>query len=103
LDAASELYLSAGKPGVFFMNDGPTTKSWEDRRGWVALFKNKSKSEEKHPVFTGVCVLETGQKVSVAAWKRKTKNGDVFLSVSIQTFRERPQPNRKADIEDDEL
>jgi uncharacterized protein (DUF736 family) len=85
------------------MTEGPTMKDWEDRRGWTVLFKNRMKSEDRHPDFTGVCVLETGQKVSVAAWKRKTKNGDVFLSVSIQAFRDRPQPARKADIEDDDL
>jgi uncharacterized protein (DUF736 family) len=85
------------------MNEEPTTKGYEDRRGWVALFKNKNKTEDKHPDFTGICVLETGQKVSVAAWKRRTRNGDVFLSCSIQPFRNRPHPSRKADIEDEEL
>jgi uncharacterized protein (DUF736 family) len=80
------------------MTEGPTIKGWEDRRGWVALFKNKKKTLSKHPDFTGVCVLETGQKVSVFAWKRYTRNGEVFLSVRIQPFGERQQPAAGADI-----
>jgi uncharacterized protein (DUF736 family) len=86
------------------MTNGPTTKDWEDRRGWVALFRNKKKTEDKHPDFTGVCVLETGQKVSVAAWKRRTRNGDVFLSCSIQLLQDQPQQSKKpSDISDEEL
>jgi hypothetical protein len=87
------------------MNEGPTTKDWEDRRGWVALFKNRHKTQDKHPDFTGVSVLETGQKVSVAAWKRKTKKGDLFLSVRIQPFQDyRPQPAKNpSSISEEEL
>jgi uncharacterized protein (DUF736 family) len=77
--------------------------TYETRRGWVALFKNKRKTEEKHPDFTGVCVLETGQKVAVAAWKRKTTNGEVYLSVNIKDWVERPKPARNSTIGDDEL
>jgi uncharacterized protein (DUF736 family) len=87
------------------MNGEATTKDWEDRRGWAALFRNKKKTLEKHPDYAGVCVLETGQKVSVALWKRRTRNGDVFLSVRIQPFQDRhPQPAAKlSGISDEEL
>jgi uncharacterized protein (DUF736 family) len=68
------------------MTEGPTKKDWEDRRGWAALFKNRKKSEDRQPDFSGVCVLETGQKVSVLAWERCTRKGDIFLSVRIQAF-----------------
>jgi uncharacterized protein (DUF736 family) len=86
------------------MSEGPTQKDWEDRRGWVALFRNKKKTEPKHPDFRGICVLEDGQKVSVAAWKRKTRHDDVFLSVRIAPFQEyqpRPAKPQAADSDDD--
>jgi len=53
-----------------------------------ALFLNDKKEEgSKHPDYTGTLNVE-GKEYRLAGWKRQSKNGKTFLSVSISEPRE---------------
>lgn len=53
-----------------------------------ALFKQREKRSEKAPDWKGDVTMD-GIKYGIAAWERKTRNGDTFLSVKLEPFRER--------------
>lgn len=63
-----------------------------DNTNRITIFKNKEKKSEKSPDWTGrlfigddvIDGLSGDNEVRVAIWKMTSKNGDVFLSGSIQ-------------------
>ena len=63
-----------------------------DNTNRITIFKNKEKKSEKSPDWTGrlfigddvINGLSGDNEVRVAIWKMTSKNGEVFLSGSIQ-------------------
>jgi uncharacterized protein (DUF736 family) len=51
------------------------------------LFVQKDKKTEQHPDFTGKLDVE-GKEYRIAGWKRVSKNGANFLSISIEEPRQ---------------
>ncbi len=71
----------------------------ETREGG-ALFKQRDKRSDKAPDWKGD-VTYNGVKMGIAAWERTTRNGDTFLSVKLEPYREKTdaparQPDRPA-------
>jgi hypothetical protein len=62
--------------------------AYELRPGQFSLFKNKFKESDKHPDYKGDGMDLAGNKVSVAAWLKKDKNGNTFMSGKIEHARE---------------
>lgn len=60
----------------------------EDKPGDFLLFAVTEKKNEKGPDYTGHIITPDGVKKRVAAWKRKSGNGLVFLSGNVE-FEER--------------
>ena len=46
-----------------------------------ALFKNRKRTEERQPEYTGNCEIN-GQEFWVSAWVRESKNGEKFFSMA---------------------
>jgi len=59
-----------------------------DTREGGALFKARDKRSDKAPDWKGD-VTYNGVKMGIAAWERTTRNGDVFLSVKLEPYREK--------------
>lgn len=53
------------------------------------LFPNDKKGNEKAPDFKGDCQID-GVKIQVAAWSRKSKGGQPYISLKF----EKPKPSR---------
>jgi uncharacterized protein (DUF736 family) len=62
--------------------------AYELKPGQFSLFKNKFKESDKHPDYKGDGMDLAGNKVSVAAWLKKDKNGNSFMSCKIEHARE---------------
>ncbi len=56
---------------------------YEDRRGWASCFAAE-KTEDWQADFTGVIVLENGEKYWVNVYKRLTKKRERFVSVGLR-------------------
>lgn len=70
-----------------------------DNKNRGALFKNKRKKTQKQPDYTGNLNVE-GEEYWVAAWLKKSKKGETFMSLSIQSKEEEnssQEPERKAE------
>lgn len=69
-----------------------------------ALFVNDKKESENHPDWNGKIDVE-GTEYWVSAWKKKSKSGDPYMSLSIkpkeQRQARRPAPTRQAPPADD--
>ena len=65
--------------------------NYEQKPGAGALFKNKNKKSEKHPDMTGNIILPDGTQMQIAAWKKVSKNGLEFLSLSLSEAREQKE------------
>lgn len=59
--------------------------------GKGALFTNDNPKTEKSPKWKGTIVadedIKAGQTIKLAAWEKVAKNGNVFISLSIDNFR----------------
>ena len=59
--------------------------------GKGALFTNDNPKTEKSPKWKGTIVadedIKAGQTIKLAAWEKIAKNGNVFISLSIDNFR----------------
>lgn len=64
----------------------------ETNRG--VLFLETDKESEKHPDYTGKVNVE-GKEYRLAGWKRQSKNGKGFLSLSISEFKKPEDPTDK--------
>lgn len=57
--------------------------SYEAKAGQFNLFKNNKKQNEKQPDFKGDGMDLSGTEILIAAWQKKTKNGDTYFSVKL--------------------
>jgi uncharacterized protein (DUF736 family) len=59
--------------------------------GKGALFTNDNPKTEKSPKWKGTIVadedIKAGQTIKLAAWEKVAKNGNVFISLSIDNFK----------------
>ena len=62
-----------------------------------ALFTNKSKKEDKHPDYTGNINVE-GKELQIAGWKKVSKNGTTFLSLSVSEKKEHTEKPKQDDL-----
>jgi uncharacterized protein (DUF736 family) len=53
------------------------------------LFKNKDKTTDKHPDYTGKIDVD-GREMRLAAWIREGKNGK-FMSLKLSEFQQRAE------------
>ena len=67
------------------------------------LFNNEKKTEEKHPDLSGSINIE-GVEYWLSGWKKKSKAGTGFLSLSVrpkqEQTRQSSKPTNKAKAED---
>lgn len=70
------------------------------------LFTNDKKEQDNHPDFNGSLNVG-GTEYWISGWKKKSKEGKSFLSLSIKEKQDRPrqssQPTRKAKADFDDL
>jgi hypothetical protein len=68
-----------------------------------SLFNNEKKTEEKHPDLSGSINIE-GVEYWLSGWKKKSKAGTGFLSLSVrpkqEVTRQSSKPTNKAKAED---
>lgn len=68
-----------------------------------SLFNNEKKLEEKHPDLSGSINIE-GKEYWLSGWKKKSKAGTGFLSLSVrpkqEQTRQSSQPTNKAKADD---
>lgn len=69
--------------------------AYETRNDTGALFTNDRKEHERQPDFRGEAVVN-GVKVEVAAWRKTSASGKVYLSLKFQAPRERDQTAKSA-------
>ena len=66
----------------------------DEKRDGGVLFPNNRKTTDKHPDFTGK--MHIGERdFDLAAWKRKDKNGNPYLSMMVNPPYKRPQPEEQ--------
>lgn len=74
-----------------------------DNTNRATMFINDKKTEEKHPDWSGTLNVE-GKEYWISGWKKVSKGGKPFLSLSIrekqEQTRQSSQPTRKAAKED---
>ena len=74
-----------------------------DNTNTGALFKNLKKKNDKAPAYTGKIDVE-GKEYRIAAWLKKTKDGDTFMSLKIEEPQKKDnqhQPEPEPEIEED--
>lgn len=57
--------------------------AWEMKEGSGSLFKNSKKTADNHPDYQG-SVMIGGNIYQLGAWKKQTKTGDIYLSISAK-------------------
>ena len=57
-----------------------------------ALFKNRKRTEERQPEYTGNCEIN-GQQFWVSAWVKESKNGEKFFSMAYTPKEQPVTPN----------
>ena len=74
-----------------------------DNTNRATMFVNDKKTEEKHPDWSGTLNVE-GKEYWISGWKKVSKGGKPFLSLSIrekqEQTRQSSQPTRKAAKDD---
>jgi uncharacterized protein (DUF736 family) len=63
--------------------------AYERKDNSGGLFKNKKKATDSHPDFTGNGLID-GRDYWVSGWKKQTKDGDAYLSLSFRLKDEMP-------------
>jgi hypothetical protein len=69
----------AGQPG--------NNKAYEERRNAAACFRNQRKTEDWHPAYRGVMVVEglkDGDKLWVDVHVRTSRRGEKYISVVLK-------------------
>lgn len=80
-------------------------RTFEPREGDGALFVNERKEAEQQPDYTGTLFLG-GQHYQIAGWKKSSKAGKKYLSLSVKPRQEQrrseptPQPSPADDFDD---
>lgn len=86
---------------------------YQQRDNSGSLFINQRKEKEQHPDFTGkikigadlLDKIKEGQELQISGWKKKTKNGDIWLSLSVQAVRKKEESaprQQQAQLDDSE-
>ena len=74
-----------------------------DNTNRATIFINEKKENEKHPDWSGTLNVE-GKEYWISGWKKVSKGGKPFLSLSIrekqEQTRQSSQPTRKAAKDD---
>lgn len=65
------------------------------------LFKNRRKKTDKHPDYTGQIEIE-GNEYWLSAWVNKSRQGQQFLSLTVQPKDEQVPDNDYDDSQDDD-
>lgn len=73
--------------------------SYEMKEGQGSLFVNE-KTNDKQPDFVGEGLFD-GKKLKISAWKRVSKNGKHYLSLSLQKPQESQKNTDKKELNDD--
>lgn len=76
-----------------------TIMAYEQKNNSGTLFVNERKETEKQPDFTGnvligkdlVSRINAGEKLRLAAWKKKTSGGKEIISISVSEERQQKQ------------
>ena len=70
----------------------PDSKDYEDRRNAAACFRNQRKTEDWHPAYQGVMVVEglkDGDKCWVNVHVRTSRRGEKYLTVVLKPQQQR--------------
>ena len=59
------------------------TTNYELRPGQGGVFRNKKKTQDSQPGYTGKVMLPNGELRFMSIWVKKTKAGEPWLSVSV--------------------
>lgn len=80
--------------------------TFEHKPNTGSLFKNDKKTEERHPDYTGMAMIN-GRLTRISGWKREGKKG-TFLALAFQAAEDkgqrtdmRPGPSRQSEVDDD--
>jgi uncharacterized protein (DUF736 family) len=71
-----------------------------DLRG--ALFKNKKKSHDNQPDYTGDCEI-SGVEFYISAWLKTSKAGEKYMSLSFTGKEDRPVKKPAKKTADDDI
>lgn len=66
------------------------------------LFPDRDKKSETHPDLTGSVTIK-GEKLRLAVWKKTSKAGNAYLSVSVSEFREKSASSQGGNSNEDPL
>lgn len=69
--------------------------AYEQKDNSGALFKNDKAGNPKRPDYKGKLMV-AGKNYQVSGWIRESKQGDKFLSLSVET--EQPRGGRGSDV-----
>jgi len=58
-------------------------KPFEQRPGQGGVFRNKNKTQDIQPGYTGKVMLPNGELRFMSIWVKKTKAGEPWLSISV--------------------
>lgn len=80
----------------------------EKRFNTGVLFAAKAKTNPKAPDYSGELLIDLNSlnvkdgkvEIRLAGWKRQTKTGATFLSLLVDTYKPKPQPQKSQTIED---
>jgi uncharacterized protein (DUF736 family) len=69
---------------------------FEQRELSGVLFKNAKKTTDKHPDYTGNCLI-LGEKMSISAWIKISSNGNKFMSLAFsEPYESKPAATKQA-------
>ena len=69
---------------------------FEQKENTGAIFINERKQQPNHPDYTGT-INVFGETFQLAGWKKESKNGKKYLSLSISRKQERETRDDSAD------
>lgn len=80
----------------------------EKRVNTGVLFASKAKTNPKAPDYNGDLFIDLNGlnvkdgkvEIKIVGWKRQTKTGSTFLSLLVDTYERKPQPQKSQTIED---
>lgn len=72
--------------------------SYQMKEGQGSLFKNKRKTEDRHPNATGQALIG-GVEYWVSAWTKQDKNGNSWQSLSFQRKDAKQEPAREVNAD----
>lgn len=66
------------------------------------IFKNKDKSSDKHPDYTGKIKLD-GTERQIALWLRESKNGTKYMFAKVSDFQAKEEKKEPVEEFSDEI